>query len=318
MSKTFQAADSDSQPIAEGYGLCIATGRITVDGQRVGHMYREAGAFPRDSGWRFTAGTETDGYGDNPDNWDVVDVNLVANIDPEIATFLGAAEGASCVRWPLDAPLRPVEEVHAAAAASTAAAPAASTAAEGGRGLPGGGRNGAAADGSAGEGADDSGQPQQELQHQALDRDWWLDLPGPYTGFLSSGALQLVSINKPPRRVWVDIRKAPDGGKPGIAALMKKDIRLAAKPAGAVEYDEPGTVLEEQRIAYWFEEHREDEGGRGYWTLYTYTIRDASFVQAAFLSTIPDPDWALAAWRSMRYEPGSGTDWDSPTLDDDM
>ena len=153
-------------------------------------------------------------------------------------------------------------------------------------------------------------------QRQALNRDWWIDLPGPFTGFLSNGALQLVSVNKPPRRVWVDILNAPEP-RPGIASLMVKDIRLAAKdlPAGAVEYGDTQGEPDEHRIAFWFEEHT--EGQRGYWTLYAYAIRDNSFVQAAFLSTRPEPDWALASWKSMRYAPGTGKDWEAAVPDDE-
>lgn len=312
MSKTFRLNADDLQPLAENRGMCIATSLVTVDGQAVGHMSREASAFPNDSGWRFTAGTEGDGYGDDPDHWDVVDVNLIANIDVEITMFLDEPEGSAFVRWPLTAALRPVAEVQAAAAAEGAAAgPGSHDALDGAAGGTLG------ADGTDGDESTDGEQP-QALQRQALDRDWWIDLPGAYTGFLSNGALHLVSVNRPPRRIWVDIRKAAEGGKPGIAALMTKDIRMAAKPSGAVEYDEAGTDADEHRIAYWFEEHREGESTRGYWTLYTYTIRDASFVQAAFLSTAPDPDWALAAWRSMRYEPGTGQDWENPDPTEDM
>jgi hypothetical protein len=298
MDKTFRLAPSDLQPIAEGHGNCIATSRITVDGQPVGHMYREESAFPEDSGWRFTAGTESDEYGRNPDNWDVVDVNLVANLDPEIVGLLDAEVGAAYVRWPMGAPLRPAAEMAAAPAAES--------------------ERGASPDDSGTDAPDAAGTESAAAdapQHQALNRDWWIDLPGPFSGFMSGGALQLVSASTPPRRVWVDIRNAKDGGRPGIGAMVVKDIRLAAKPAGAQEYNEAGADPGEYRIGYWFEEHRESE--KGYWTLYTYTVRDESFVQAAFLSTTPDPDWALAAWRSMRYQPGTGQEWEPAVPDDE-
>ena len=45
-----------------------------------------------------------------------------------------------------------------------------------------------------------------------------------------------------------------------------------------------------------------DDGPR-HWTLYAYTIRPASFIQAVFMAASPDPDWALSAWRSLRYAP---------------
>ena len=53
---------------------CFATNRITVDGKKVGYMYREEPdtSFP-DSGWRFFAGDENDEYANNPDNIRVID-----------------------------------------------------------------------------------------------------------------------------------------------------------------------------------------------------------------------------------------------------
>lgn len=48
-------------------GGCFASDRITVDGARVGYMYREAPDFPKDSGWRLLAGDESDEYMDDAD-----------------------------------------------------------------------------------------------------------------------------------------------------------------------------------------------------------------------------------------------------------
>ena len=39
---------------------CFATDRITVDGMKVGYMYREEAEEELDSGWRFFEGTESD------------------------------------------------------------------------------------------------------------------------------------------------------------------------------------------------------------------------------------------------------------------
>lgn len=316
MSKTYRLSTEALQPLAEGRGRCIATSRITVDGAIVGHMYREDAAFPDDSGWRFTAGDEGDAYGSNPDNWDVVDVNLIANLDRDVVPLLDHPVGAAFVRWPMGAPLRSIEEVQGGSATAQPGAGGAEGTAGAQASTGASASAGQAIDPFAGEEDDGSAPEAQEPQRQALNRDWWIDLPGPFTGFMSNGALQLVSVNRPPRRVWVDIRNAPEP-RPGIGALMVKDIRLAAKdlPDGAMEYGDSQGEPDEHRIAFWFEEHK--EGQRGYWTLYAYTIRDASFVQAAFLSARPDPEWALAAWQSMRYEPGTGKDWEEPTPDDE-
>ena len=40
-------------------GGCMATDKITVDGELVDFMYREQPDFDSDSGWRFLSGTET-------------------------------------------------------------------------------------------------------------------------------------------------------------------------------------------------------------------------------------------------------------------
>jgi hypothetical protein len=107
MSKAFRLAASDIKAIAKGYGACIATDRITVDGDRVGYMYREAPSDPADSGWIFTAGTESEAYMDDPRNSGVYDVNTIANYDPEIVPFLDAPIGSRFARWPPGSPLAP-------------------------------------------------------------------------------------------------------------------------------------------------------------------------------------------------------------------
>ena len=74
---------------------CIATDRITVDGQRVGYMYREIPdsdtAFGKvDSGWRFFAGDEDDDYANNSDNLSLYTLNTICNYDPTIVPFLAS------------------------------------------------------------------------------------------------------------------------------------------------------------------------------------------------------------------------------------
>lgn len=74
--------------IVSGIGACIASNRITVDGQPVGFMYRERPEFEGDSGWRFVAGDEDDAYMDNHLNSKVYDVNTIANYDEAIVPYL--------------------------------------------------------------------------------------------------------------------------------------------------------------------------------------------------------------------------------------
>lgn len=86
------------KPLATGLGSCFASDRITVDGCKVGYMYREQPddpGHPTDSGWRFFAGDESDEYAPDPNNFSIFDVNTIANYDPEITVFLEAEYGTA-------------------------------------------------------------------------------------------------------------------------------------------------------------------------------------------------------------------------------
>jgi len=98
--KSFKLAASEIRQLVPKMGGCFATDRITVDGMRVGFMYREDPDFPEDSGWRFCAGDESDAYMDDSDNHGIYDVNTIANYDPEIISLLESPAGASFVRDP--------------------------------------------------------------------------------------------------------------------------------------------------------------------------------------------------------------------------
>ncbi|MGF6147454.1 Protein of uncharacterised function (DUF2185) [Kingella potus] len=85
---------------AEG---CIATDEIMVKGRKVGYCYRELpdddskfGGF--DSGWRFTAGDESDDYMDNPENSGIYELNSICNYDPDIIPLLNAPYGTAFFR----------------------------------------------------------------------------------------------------------------------------------------------------------------------------------------------------------------------------
>lgn len=98
MNKKFKLQASEIKNIAVGYGGCIATNMITVEGRKVGFMYREEPNHPQDSGWCFMSGYESQEYMDDANNHAIFDVNTVANYDPEIAQFLEAPVGASFER----------------------------------------------------------------------------------------------------------------------------------------------------------------------------------------------------------------------------
>jgi hypothetical protein len=98
IEKKFKLAAAEIKPLATGHGACFATDRITVDGRKVGFMYREAPDHEVDSGWRFLAGDESQDYMDDPDRHGVYDVNTIANYDPEIVPHLAAPAGAAFER----------------------------------------------------------------------------------------------------------------------------------------------------------------------------------------------------------------------------
>jgi hypothetical protein len=98
MEKRFHLPASAIRPLVTGHGGCYATDRITVDGARVGYLYREAPGGPHDSGWRFFAGSESDEYVNNPNNVALYDVNTIANYDPEIIPLLASPPGSAFAR----------------------------------------------------------------------------------------------------------------------------------------------------------------------------------------------------------------------------
>ena len=67
---------------------CIATNRITVEGCKVGYCYREEPDGGWDSGWRFTAGDESEAYMDAPNNAGIYKLNTICNDDSDIISLL--------------------------------------------------------------------------------------------------------------------------------------------------------------------------------------------------------------------------------------
>ena len=72
----------------KGADGCIATNRITVEGYKVGYCYREKPDGDWDSGWRFTAGDESEEYMDDPNNAGIYKLNTICNDDPDIIPLL--------------------------------------------------------------------------------------------------------------------------------------------------------------------------------------------------------------------------------------
>ena len=98
MNKQFRLTADEIRPIATGYGSCFASDHITVEGRKVGFMYREEADNEIDSGWRFLSGHESQEYLDDPDHLSIYDVNTVANYDEGIVTHLSASVGSAFAR----------------------------------------------------------------------------------------------------------------------------------------------------------------------------------------------------------------------------
>ena len=79
-------------------GGCLTSDRITVDGLKVGYMYREEPDKDTDSGWRFFSGDETQEYADDPNNFAIYEVNTICNYDPAIIPLLDAPYGSALGR----------------------------------------------------------------------------------------------------------------------------------------------------------------------------------------------------------------------------
>jgi hypothetical protein len=88
MRKHFRLSAEQIKPLAVGYGSCLASDRITVDGSPVGFMYRESPDGSGDSGWRFFGGDEFQAYSDDPSHFAMYDVNTIANYDSAIIPLL--------------------------------------------------------------------------------------------------------------------------------------------------------------------------------------------------------------------------------------
>lgn len=96
--RQFKIPGSQIKPLAEGHGTCFATDMITVEGRKVGYMYREKPDSPEDSGWRFFSGKESEEYVNDPSHTTIYDVNTIANYDPAIIPLLDSPIGSAFER----------------------------------------------------------------------------------------------------------------------------------------------------------------------------------------------------------------------------
>src|SRR5687768_4424387 len=98
INKKFKLKAEQIKKLIEPMGGCIATDKITVEGELVDYMVREQPGNDLDSGWQFFSGTEDLEYIDNPENSAIYDVNTIANYDPAIIPYLHLPYGVQLER----------------------------------------------------------------------------------------------------------------------------------------------------------------------------------------------------------------------------
>jgi hypothetical protein len=98
VTKKFKIDGQNIKQLIKSIGGCMATDKITVDGELVDSMYRDNPDFENDSGWRFLSGTESQEYADNADNWAIYDLNTIANYDSAIISYLDLPTGTELER----------------------------------------------------------------------------------------------------------------------------------------------------------------------------------------------------------------------------
>ncbi len=95
---TFIVNENNIKELVKGMGYSICSNKITVDGMKVGFMYREEAYDDEDSGWRFLSGTEDQEYANDPDNSKIFGVNAIANHDEAIIPYLNSPVGSEFER----------------------------------------------------------------------------------------------------------------------------------------------------------------------------------------------------------------------------
>lgn len=98
--KLFLIKPGDIKEILPNMGGCLATDKITFDGDKIGYMYRETPNNDLDNGWRFFSGTETQEYLDIVENTKVYDLNTIVNYDGAIIPYVDFPIGTELERIP--------------------------------------------------------------------------------------------------------------------------------------------------------------------------------------------------------------------------
>ncbi len=100
MDKIFKIKPEELKQIIKDERGCLATDKITVEGMKVGFMYRDRPDedIENDSGWRFFSGTEEQDWVDDINNCEIISINTMANYDPAILPYLKSKVGSEWER----------------------------------------------------------------------------------------------------------------------------------------------------------------------------------------------------------------------------
>jgi hypothetical protein len=221
--KKFALRADQIKPLVQNRGGCIATDMITVEGARVGYMYRDEPLNDQDSGWVFTAGAESQAYMDDATKHGVYAVNTIANYDPAIIPFLDAPPGVAFAREDPSGGFVQVDGEPWVRGAGDRA--------PGGSWPP-------------------PGYPVVEGDH-ALTEDWSMHLPERFARRVEEGSLVLW---RPGLTVWLTAWNN-DLGETQEKRLAR--IKETASPTRYAEHEE----MTEQLIRYSYRLHDENEDG---------------------------------------------------------
>ncbi|KAF1808008.1 hypothetical protein P152DRAFT_257992 [Eremomyces bilateralis CBS 781.70] len=133
------------------------------------------------------------------------------------------------------------------------------------------------------------------ISRRPLTPEWSIELDDSFVARVIDGELRMLSMGPPVRTIWFIVWCTPE--EPHTDTLNR--IMDNAHPSPKERFIEVGADEDEVRYGSWYPS---TVSGHHQWGLYGYTMRHGSYVQAAFLTDEEsDRDWALAAWRSLRY-----------------
>ncbi|MEM9552827.1 MAG: DUF2185 domain-containing protein [Acidobacteriota bacterium] len=100
MKKVPRIDESAMERMIPHLGGCMVSDAVAVSDGEIGSMVREEPLQPGDSGWIFTAGTESPEELNDAGRYSILEVNTVANRSPDIIPFLLLPPGSEVRRNP--------------------------------------------------------------------------------------------------------------------------------------------------------------------------------------------------------------------------